>query len=59
MLLLTDIYPACEEPIPGVTAEALARAIASAATADVAWVGDLRAAARAAGARGAWRATWC
>ena len=30
VLLLTDIYPASEEPIPGITAEALAQAIARA-----------------------------
>jgi UDP-N-acetylmuramate--alanine ligase len=44
VLLLTDIYPASEEPIPGVTAEALARAIAERGHRQVAWVGDLRAA---------------
>jgi UDP-N-acetylmuramate--alanine ligase len=44
VLLLTDIYAASEEPIPGITAEALARAIAGRGHRHVAWVGDLRAA---------------
>jgi UDP-N-acetylmuramate--alanine ligase len=44
VLLLTDIYPASEEPIPGVTAEALAQAIAERGHRQVAWVGDLKAA---------------
>jgi UDP-N-acetylmuramate--alanine ligase len=44
VLLLTDIYPASEEPIPGVTAEALAQAIAQRGHRQVAWVGDLKAA---------------
>jgi UDP-N-acetylmuramate--alanine ligase len=44
VLLLTDIYPASEEPIPGITAEALARAIAQRGHRSVAWAGDLRAA---------------
>jgi UDP-N-acetylmuramate--alanine ligase len=44
VLLLTDIYPASEEPIPGVTAEALARAIAGLGHRHVAWAGDLEAA---------------
>ena len=43
-LLLTDIYPASEEPIPGVTAEALARAIAGLGHRQVAWAGDVEAA---------------
>ncbi len=45
VLLLTDIYPASEEPIPGVTAEALAQAIGERGHRQVAWVGDLKAAA--------------
>ncbi len=44
VLLLTDIYPASEEPIPGVTAEALAQAIAERGHRQVAWAGDLKAA---------------
>jgi UDP-N-acetylmuramate--alanine ligase len=44
VLLLTDIYPASEEPIPGITAEALAQAIAERGHRQVAWAGDLRAA---------------
>jgi len=44
VLLLTDIYPASEEPIPGITAESLARAIAGRGHRSVAWAGDLRAA---------------
>jgi UDP-N-acetylmuramate--alanine ligase len=44
VLLLTDIYPASEEPIPGITAESLARAIAERGHRSVAWAGDLRAA---------------
>jgi len=44
VLLLTDIYPASEEPIPGVTAEALARAVAERGHRQVAWVGDLKSA---------------
>jgi UDP-N-acetylmuramate--alanine ligase len=47
VLLLTDIYPASEEPIPGVTAEALARAIAERGHRQVTWAGDLRAASDA------------
>jgi UDP-N-acetylmuramate--alanine ligase len=43
-LLLTDIYPASEEEIPGVTAEALARAIAERGHRQVEWAGDLKAA---------------
>jgi UDP-N-acetylmuramate--alanine ligase len=41
VLLLTDIYPASEEPIPGITAEALARAVAERGHRRVAWAGDL------------------
>ena len=44
VLRLVDVYPASEDPIEGVTSEALARAIAKGGHADVAWVGDLRAA---------------
>ncbi len=44
VLLLCDIYAASEEPIEGVTAEALARAIAERGHRHVAWVGDLQAA---------------
>ncbi len=44
LLLLTDIYPASEEPIPGVSAEGLARAIAEHGHRQVDWAGDLKAA---------------
>ncbi len=44
VLLLTDVYPASEEPIPGVTAEALARAIADHGHRCVSWAGDLKSA---------------
>ena len=44
LLLLTDIYPASEEPLPGVTAEALARAIGERGHPQVAYAGDLGAA---------------
>jgi UDP-N-acetylmuramate--alanine ligase len=44
VLRLVDIYPAAEDPIEGVSAEALARAIAGRGHPDVAWLGDLRAA---------------
>jgi UDP-N-acetylmuramate--alanine ligase len=44
VLLVTDIYPASEEPIPGVSAEALARSIAEHGHRQVAWAGDLRSA---------------
>ena len=43
-LLLTDIYPASEEPIPGVDAEGLARGIAERGHREVAFAGDLEAA---------------
>ena len=43
-LLLADIYPASEEPVAGITAEALARAIAERGHRQVAWAGDLQAA---------------
>ncbi len=45
VLLLTDIYPAGEEPIPGVTAEALALAIGEKGHRNVAYAGDLKSAA--------------
>jgi UDP-N-acetylmuramate--alanine ligase len=41
VLLLTDIYPASEEPIPGITAEALARALGERGHRQVTWAGDL------------------
>ncbi len=44
LLLLTDIYPASEEPIPGINASGLARAIAEHGHRQVEWAGDLRAA---------------
>jgi UDP-N-acetylmuramate--alanine ligase len=44
VLLLTDIYPASEEPIPGISAEGLARAIGEHGHRQVAWAGDLRSA---------------
>ena len=44
VLLLTDIYPASEEAIPGVTSEALAGTIAQRGHRQVAWAGDLKAA---------------
>ena len=44
VLRLVDVYPASEDPIEGVTSEALARAIGERGHKDVAWVGDLRAA---------------
>jgi UDP-N-acetylmuramate--alanine ligase len=40
-LLVTDIYPASEEPIPGIGAEALARAITERGHRDAAYAGDL------------------
>lgn len=43
VLWLTDIYPASEDPIPGITAEALAKAIAGLGHRQVSWAGDLRA----------------
>jgi UDP-N-acetylmuramate--alanine ligase len=46
-LLLTDIYAASEEPIPGVSAEGLARAIAARGHRHVSWAGDLKAATEA------------
>jgi UDP-N-acetylmuramate--alanine ligase len=44
VLRLADIYPASEDAIPGVSSEALARAIAEHGHGDVAWAGELRAA---------------
>jgi UDP-N-acetylmuramate--alanine ligase len=44
VLLLTDVYPASEEPIPGITSEALARAVAERGHRQVSWAGDLKAA---------------
>jgi UDP-N-acetylmuramate--alanine ligase len=44
VLLLADIYPASEEPIPGVTAEALVKAIATRGHRQVFHAGNLRAA---------------
>ena len=44
VLLLCDIYPASEEPVEGVTAEALAQAIAERGHRHAAWAGDLAAA---------------
>jgi UDP-N-acetylmuramate--alanine ligase len=44
VLRLVDIYPASEDPIPGVSAEALARAIAERGHRNVAWLGELHAA---------------
>jgi UDP-N-acetylmuramate--alanine ligase len=43
VLWLTDVYPASEDPIPGITAETLAKAIAGFGHRQVAWAGDLRA----------------
>ena len=42
VLLLADIYPAGEEAVPGVTAEALAQAIAAKGHRQVTYAGDLR-----------------
>ncbi len=44
VLVLTDIYPASEDPIPGITSETLARAIAERGHRQVAWAGDLKSA---------------
>jgi UDP-N-acetylmuramate--alanine ligase len=44
VLLLTDIYPASEEPVPGITAEALARALGERGHRQVAWAGNLESA---------------
>jgi UDP-N-acetylmuramate--alanine ligase len=45
-LLVTDIYPAGEEPIPGVTSEALAKAVAEKGHRHVVYAGDLRTASK-------------
>jgi UDP-N-acetylmuramate--alanine ligase len=45
VLLVTDIYPAGEEPLPGVTGEALALAIAERGHRHSAYAGGLAAAA--------------
>ena len=44
VLLLTDIYAASEEPVPGVTAEALARAIGERGHRQAEYAGDLKSA---------------
>lgn len=44
VLLLTDVYAAGEEPVPGANAEALARAIGERGHRQVSYVGDLKAA---------------
>jgi UDP-N-acetylmuramate--alanine ligase len=44
VLLLTDVYPASEEPIPGITAEALARAVGERGHRQASWAGDLNSA---------------
>jgi UDP-N-acetylmuramate--alanine ligase len=41
VLLLTDIYAASEEPIPGISAEGLAQAIGERGHRQVAWAGEL------------------
>jgi UDP-N-acetylmuramate--alanine ligase len=46
VLLVTDIYPAGEEPIPGVTAETLSEAIAERGHRQSVYVGDLASAAK-------------
>jgi UDP-N-acetylmuramate--alanine ligase len=46
VLLLVDIYPAGEEAVPGVTAQALAEAIARRGHRQVVYAGDVRAAAQ-------------
>jgi UDP-N-acetylmuramate--alanine ligase len=47
VLVLTDIYPASEEPIPGVTAQALARALVERGHRQATWAGNLRSATQA------------
>ncbi len=47
VLLVTDIYAAGEAPIPGVAAEALARAISARGHRQASYAGDLKAAAEA------------
>jgi UDP-N-acetylmuramate--alanine ligase len=44
VLRLVDVYPASEDPIEGISSEALARAIADHGHSDVAWIGDMSAA---------------
>jgi UDP-N-acetylmuramate--alanine ligase len=44
VLLLADIYPAGEEPIPGITTQALVDAIATRGHRQVTYAGDLRSA---------------
>ena len=44
VVVLADVYPAGEEPIPGATAERLAEEIAARGHPDVTWAGDLDAA---------------
>jgi len=44
VLLLADVYPAGEEPIPGVNSEALAQAIAKRGHSQVVYAGDLKSA---------------
>jgi UDP-N-acetylmuramate--alanine ligase len=44
VLRLVDVYPASEDPIEGVTSEALAHAIAERGHPDAVWVGDMGAA---------------
>jgi UDP-N-acetylmuramate--alanine ligase len=46
VVLVSDIYPAGEKPIPGVTAEGLAREAGAHGHKDVSYVGDLEAAFR-------------
>ena len=46
-LLVTDIYAASEEPLPGIGAEALARGIAERGHRDVTYAGNLEAATEA------------
>jgi UDP-N-acetylmuramate--alanine ligase len=50
VLLLTDVYAAGEEPVAGVSAEALAAAIEGKGQRSVRYVGDLKAAVEALGA---------
>jgi UDP-N-acetylmuramate--alanine ligase len=45
VLRLVDVYPASEDPIDGVSSEALARALAARGHRDVAWLGQLGTAA--------------
>ncbi|RJO68699.1 MAG: UDP-N-acetylmuramate--L-alanine ligase [Myxococcales bacterium] len=50
VLLVTDIYPASERPIPGITSEALYEAIRKTGHPDARYVADMNDAARAAAA---------